>query len=129
MAAFSNKVFLPFSLVPLKYNIQKAIIIFSRGEKAKTKHTIIMRVAVIAALAGVILPTSSSSAEANIASQKQDQVQDSPDQGTEASAVDTDNVQNNAGNDDETNDDHTSASEGPNGDCNGEQKDSTESRK
>jgi len=94
----------------------------------KTKHTIIISVAVIAALAGAILPISSSFAQSNTA-QKQNQAPDIPDQGTQISTVDKNNVQNNAGNDGETNDDHNSASEGPNGDGDGEQKDSAESGK
>lgn len=87
-----------------------------------------MSVAVIAVLAGAIIPISSSFAESNT-TQKQNQVQDSPDQGTQTSTVDKDNVQNDAGNDGETNDDQNSASEGPNGDGDGEQKDGTESGK
>ena len=94
----------------------------------KTKHTIIISVAVIAVLAGAIIPISSSFAVSNT-TQKQNQTPDIPDQGTQTSTVDKDNVQNDAGTDGETNDDHTSASEGPNGDGDGEQKDSTESGK
>ncbi len=94
----------------------------------KTKHAIIISVAVIAVLAGAIIPLSSSFAESNT-TQKQNQAPDIPDQGTQTSTVDKDNVQNDAGNDGETNDDHNSASEGPNGDGDGEQKDSTESGK
>ena len=94
----------------------------------KTKHVVIMSVAVIAVLAGAILHISSSFAESHT-TQKQNHVQASSYQGTQASTVDTDNVQNNNGNDRETNDDHNSVSEGPNGDGDGEQKDSTESGK
>jgi hypothetical protein len=97
-------------------------------KKVKTKHAVIMSVAVIAVLVGAILPISSSFAESNI-TQKQNQAPDIPDQGTQTSTVDKDNVQNDAVNDGETNDDHNSASEGPNGDGDGEQKDSTESGK
>jgi len=94
----------------------------------KTKHAIIMSVAVIVVLTGAILPISSSFAVSNT-TQKQNQAPDIPDQGTQTSTVDKDNVQNDTGNDGETNDDHNSASEGPNGDGDGEQKDSTESGK